>query len=198
MLFRSLAVQIAHHLGVARVIATGRNPAALAALRAIGADATITLSDDTDALEDACKREFSQGIDVVLDYLWGPSAQTLMVAAAKAGPDGVPIRFVTIGAASAPSIGSPSAALRSSSLTLMGSGVGSIGLPEDTRRDRRGVASGAARQTANRHHPGRAQRCGRGLGAWQQRFALGVHRLSGGGLVGAAMRPAVPLHPRIP
>ena len=73
-----------------------------------------------------------------------------MVAAAKAGPDGVPIRFVTIGAASAPSIGLPSAALRSSSLTLMGSGVGSIGLPEDTRRDRRGVAGGAARQTANR------------------------------------------------
>jgi hypothetical protein len=65
----------------------------------------------------------------VLDYLWGPSAETLIVAAAKAGPEAVPIRYVQIGAASGADITLPSAALRSSALQLMGSGIGSIPQP---------------------------------------------------------------------
>jgi hypothetical protein len=64
----------------------------------------------------------------VLDYLWGQSAETLIVAAAKAGKDAVPIRFVQIGAVSGRDITLPSAALRSSALVLMGSGIGSISL----------------------------------------------------------------------
>ncbi|HWY77477.1 MAG TPA: zinc-binding alcohol dehydrogenase family protein, partial [Verrucomicrobiae bacterium] len=68
------------------------------------------------------------GVDVVLDYLWGQSAEILIVAAAKAGKDEVPIRFVHIGAASGGNITLPSAALRSSALVLMGSGIGSIPL----------------------------------------------------------------------
>lgn len=67
-----------------------------------------------------------EGVDVVLDYLWGPSAETLIVAAAKAGKDAVPICFVQIGAPSGGNIVLPSAALRSSALVLMGSGIGSI------------------------------------------------------------------------
>jgi NADPH:quinone reductase-like Zn-dependent oxidoreductase len=67
-----------------------------------------------------------EGVEVVLDYLWGQSAETLIVAAAKAGKDEVPIRFVQIGAVSAGNIVLPSAALRSSALVLMGSGIGSI------------------------------------------------------------------------
>ncbi len=38
----------------------------------------------------------------------------------------MPIRFVHIGSVSAPNITLPSAALRSSAITLMGSGIGSI------------------------------------------------------------------------
>jgi hypothetical protein len=64
----------------------------------------------------------------VLDYLWGPSAEVLIVAAARAGKDEVPIRFVQIGAASGGNITLQSAALRSSALVLMGSGIGSIPL----------------------------------------------------------------------
>ena len=66
------------------------------------------------------------GVNIVLDYLWGLSAETLIVAAAKAGKDAVPIRFVQIGAVSGGKITLPSAALRSSALVLMGSGMGSI------------------------------------------------------------------------
>lgn len=50
------------------------------------------------------------------------------MAAAKAGKDVVPIRFVQIGAVGGGNIVLPSAALRSSALVLMGSSIGSIPL----------------------------------------------------------------------
>jgi NADPH:quinone reductase-like Zn-dependent oxidoreductase len=120
-------VQIAKYLGAKRVIATGRNLETLEQLMRIGADATISLSQSPKELEVAFMEQFGgEGVDVILDYLWGQSAETLIVAAAKAGKDAVPIRFVQIGAVSGGIIVLPSAALRSSALTLMGSGIGSI------------------------------------------------------------------------
>ncbi len=122
-----LAVQIAKFLGAKRVVATGRNLETLEQLMHIGADATISLSQSPKELETAFMEQFGgEGVDVVLDYLWGQSAETLIVAAAKAGKEAVPIRFVQIGAVSGGNIVLPSAALRSSALTLMGSGIGSI------------------------------------------------------------------------
>jgi NADPH:quinone reductase-like Zn-dependent oxidoreductase len=124
-----LAVQIAKYLGAKRVIATGRNVEALEQLMGIGADATVPLTQSPKELETSFKEQFGgEGVDIVLDYLWGPSAETLIMAAAKAGKDGVPIRFVQIGALSGGNITLPSAALRSSALVLMGSGIGSIPL----------------------------------------------------------------------
>jgi len=122
-----LAVQIAKHLGARRVIATGRDANALQRLKALGADETISLTQAPDELEEAFKAQFGgDGVDVVLDYLWGKSAEVLIVAAAKAGKEAVPIRFIEIGSASGRNITLPSAALRSSALELMGSGAGSI------------------------------------------------------------------------
>jgi NADPH:quinone reductase-like Zn-dependent oxidoreductase len=124
-----LAVQIAKYMGAKRVIATGRNVEVLEQLMGIGADATIPLTRSPKELETAFKEQLGgEGVDVVLDYLWGQSAETLIVAAAKAGKDAVPIRFVQIGALSGGNIVLPSAALRSSALVLMGSGIGSIPL----------------------------------------------------------------------
>jgi NADPH:quinone reductase-like Zn-dependent oxidoreductase len=124
-----LAVQIAKYMGARKVVATGRNVETLKALSVLGADVTIPLGGCGDAFEDALKEQFGgDGIDVVLDYLWGPSAERIIIAGAKAGKDAVPIRFVHIGAVSAPNITLPSAALRSSAVTLMGSGIGSISM----------------------------------------------------------------------
>jgi NADPH:quinone reductase-like Zn-dependent oxidoreductase len=124
-----LAIQIAKHLGAKRVIATGRDLAALEQVKALGADATISLLHSPEDLETAFMEQFGgEGVDVVLDYLWGKSAEILIVAAAKAGKDAVPIRYVQIGAVSGGDITLPSAALRSSALVLMGSGIGSIPL----------------------------------------------------------------------
>jgi NADPH:quinone reductase-like Zn-dependent oxidoreductase len=122
-----LAVQIAKYMGARKVVATGRNAEALKALASLGADVTIPLGDGGEAFEDALKEQFGgDGIDIVLDYLWGQSAERIIIAGAKAGKDAVPIRFVHIGSASASDITLPSAALRSSAITLMGSGIGSI------------------------------------------------------------------------
>lgn len=124
-----LAIQIARHLGAKKIVATGRRASAFDDLRRLGAHVTISLNQDRDTLEAAFGNEFRQGVDVVLDYLWGPSAETLLVAAAKAGPDAVPIRFVQIGSMGGSTIALPGAALRSSALELMGSGIGSVPLP---------------------------------------------------------------------
>jgi NADPH:quinone reductase-like Zn-dependent oxidoreductase len=122
-----LAVQVAKHMGAAKVIATGRNVEALKELRDLGADVTIQLGPAAgEELEDALQEQFHDGIDVVLDYLWGESAERVIIAGAKAGKDAVPIRFVHIGAVSAATMTLPSAALRSSAIELMGSGLGSI------------------------------------------------------------------------
>src|SRR5690349_2140403 len=117
-----LAVQSAKYLGAKKVIATGRNTEALKSLVPLGADLTIPLVENGEALEKAFLEPFHEGVDVVLDYLWGPSMERLLVAAAKAGEEGVPIRFVQIGGVSASNISLPNQVLRASAIQLMGSG----------------------------------------------------------------------------
>ena len=132
-----LAVQLAKYLGARKVIATGRNESELRRLKSLGADATIQFTLDADhpqgaeQYEQALIAEFAHGIDVVVDYLWGLSAQTIIVAIAKAVDDGHPVRYVEVGEASGEhTIELPGAALRSSAITLMGSGIRSVPLPK--------------------------------------------------------------------
>lgn len=119
-----LAIRIARHLGAARIIATGRDEAALESL---GADATISLRQTPDQLITAFKQHLPQ-TNVVLDYLWGSSAEALINAASGHGSQQAEprIRFVQIGAISGGNISLPAGALRSSGLELMGSGLGSV------------------------------------------------------------------------
>jgi NADPH:quinone reductase-like Zn-dependent oxidoreductase len=121
-----LAVQVAKHLGAAKIIATGRNIEVLHSLVAVGANVTIPLGENAAALEERFAEQFAAGVDVVIDYLWGKSAEALLSAAAKAATGTVPIRFVEVGTASGSDITLPGAVLRSSPIELMGSGVGSV------------------------------------------------------------------------
>ena len=116
-----LAVQIAKLLGANKVVATGRNADAL---KSLGADVTILLAADQPTLENSFREQFADGVDVVVDYLWGASAQTLLIAAAKS-IESRPLRFVQIGSSSGSEIALPSAVLRSAPIELMGSGLGS-------------------------------------------------------------------------
>ena len=124
-----LAVQIAKYLGAGKVIATGRNAASLESLKLVGADVTISLQQDEGNLGATFESHFREGVDVVLDYLWGVSARTLLIAAAKASTEAYPVRFVQIGAISGPDIVLPGAVLRAAAITLLGSGIGSVTLP---------------------------------------------------------------------
>ncbi len=128
-----LAVQLAKYLGAGRVIGTGRNEAELQKLLSVGADAVIPFQlgsgnpYEAKLYEQALTAEFAHGIDVVVDYLWGESAKTVIVAIAKSAEDAKPVRFVHVGAASGDlQVEIPSAALRSSAIQLMGSGAKSV------------------------------------------------------------------------
>ncbi len=128
-----LAVQIAKSRGARRVIATGRNPEALELLKALGADSTISLDQAPDALITALRNEITtNGVDVVLDYLWGPPAETFLAAIAQKGLDHAAprIRYVQIGNMAGPTISLSAATLRSSGLELLGSGFGSASLDQ--------------------------------------------------------------------
>jgi NADPH:quinone reductase-like Zn-dependent oxidoreductase len=130
-----IAVQLARYLGAAKIIATGRNVAELEEVKTLGADVVIPLSLDKPegikAYEDALIAEFANGVDVVVDYLWGQSAKSVITAVVKGVEDAHPVRFVQVG-----SIGGqdtlelPSSALRSSAIQLMGSGLKSVPLPK--------------------------------------------------------------------
>ncbi|MFP3505257.1 quinone oxidoreductase family protein [Burkholderia sp. SIMBA_062] len=143
-----LAVRIAKHLGAAKVIATGRNAVALEALLSAGADAVVSLQQDDADLARALEPHFRAGVDVVLDYLWGASAQTLLGAAAKATPGGRRLRFVQIGSIGGADLLVPGAVLRATAVELMGSGLGSVS-PAGLLAAVRGVfaAAGPARLT---------------------------------------------------
>ena len=122
-----LAVQIARYLGAGKVVATGRNADTLKALRGLGADAVIPLNQGNDALTNAFVREFEgHGVDVILDYLWGPSAECLLAAATAAGKTSRPTRFVQIGSAGGPAVSLHYSVLRSHPLEMMGCGLGSL------------------------------------------------------------------------
>jgi NADPH:quinone reductase-like Zn-dependent oxidoreductase len=131
-----LAVQLAKYLGAGKVIATGRNEKELEEVKKLGADIVVPFrlgmqnASGAKDYENALKQVFASGINVVIDYLWGESAKTIIVAIAKAVEDGTAVRFVHVGGASGEeNIELPGAALRSSAILLMGSGAKSVGLP---------------------------------------------------------------------
>ncbi|QNI30300.1 zinc-binding alcohol dehydrogenase family protein [Alloacidobacterium dinghuense] len=128
-----LSVQIAKRLGARRVIAAGRNPQSLDALKALGADAVISLTQERDALVSAFRTEIAEnGVDVVLDYLWGQPAEAVLAAIAQKGLKHATsrIRFIQVGNTAAPTISLPAATLRSSGIELLGSGFGSASMDE--------------------------------------------------------------------
>ena len=101
-----LSVQLAKFLGAGKIIATGRNEKELEEVKKLGADTVIpfTLGAQNPSgakdYEKTLKQVFASGVDVVIDYLWGESARTIIVAIVKVVEDGTPTRFVHVGAAS--------------------------------------------------------------------------------------------------
>ncbi|MBX8998459.1 zinc-binding alcohol dehydrogenase family protein [Klebsiella aerogenes] len=122
-----LAVQIARYLGAKKIIATGRNTQALAAL---AADECIDLTADEQTLNAQFAAASAGQIDVVVDYLWGRSAELLLPMLAKYTPGDKPVRYVQVGSLAGADIALNGAVLRAAPLQLMGSGIGSLSMPQ--------------------------------------------------------------------
>jgi NADPH:quinone reductase-like Zn-dependent oxidoreductase len=122
-----LAIQAARHLGAKRIIAAGRNVNAIARENV---DAIVALGEPEDAVREALIAEARNGIDVVIDYLWGRPTELVLDALAKTfKPSSTKsTRLVEVGESAGKTITLPGAVLRSVDLKLLGSGFGSVPL----------------------------------------------------------------------
>ncbi|QTH20941.1 zinc-binding alcohol dehydrogenase family protein [Rhizorhabdus wittichii] len=122
-----MAVMVARLLGAGRVVAAGRNRDVLAGL---GADATVDLSLPREDLVARFSAVIGDGLDVVVDYLWGMPAEALLESLTKgdlhAAGQATPIRFVSVGEMAGRDITLPSALLRGSRIELLGSGTANM------------------------------------------------------------------------
>jgi NADPH2:quinone reductase len=108
-----IAVQAARLLGAGRVVAAGRDPAALERAREAGADAVVDLRRHADLAEEFTAR--AEGpLDVVIDPLWGDPARAAMRAMAPFG------RLVQLGQSAAPELVVDSATVRGKPIDILG------------------------------------------------------------------------------
>lgn len=120
-----LALQLARFFGARRVIGAGRNVEALAGAQV---DAIIPLAEPEEKIREAFAAEVSNGIDVIIDYLWGRPTELLLDALTRSfNPRGSrSIRLVEVGQSAGPTITLPGAALRSVDLKILGGGFGAV------------------------------------------------------------------------
>ena len=116
-----LAVQIARLLGAGRIVATGRDAAALATLAELGVDAVINTDVPDDELVQAYRDAAGEGYDVVVDFLWGRPTRLLCESLIpKTFAIGKPTRLVQVGESAGESFELPARALRTSGLEIYG------------------------------------------------------------------------------
>ncbi|HEY4226132.1 MAG TPA: zinc-binding alcohol dehydrogenase family protein [Pseudolysinimonas sp.] len=121
-----LAIEVARHLGAARVVAAGRDPETLEKLTELGADTVVSLAGDP--VEAAARvGEAAADVDIVIDYLFGPTTQATIPALLSRRADrSAHLDWVQVGAITGPEITIASAFLRGADIALMGSGQGSV------------------------------------------------------------------------
>jgi len=121
-----IAVQVAKHYGAKKVIVTGRNEQSLQSLIALGADELVSVKQDDETFVAKIKEIHSNTpIDIIIDYLWGHTAELILSALKGKGSFTHKTRFVSIGAVTGDKIQLSAENLRSVDLQLSGSGLGS-------------------------------------------------------------------------
>jgi NADPH:quinone reductase-like Zn-dependent oxidoreductase len=120
-----VAVQIAKYIGAKKVIVTGRNPGSLNDLLLLGADEIISVMQDDESFKKQLSAIHTQTpIDIIIDYLWGHSAELILSCIKGKGHFNNKIRFVSVGSMMGDTIQLSAAILRSIDLQLTGSGLG--------------------------------------------------------------------------
>ena len=121
-----IAVQVAKHYGAKKIIVTGRNEQTLQSLSALGADETVlTTQGDEDFIAQIKDIHSNTPVDIIIDYLWGHTAELLLAALKGNGSFTHKTRFVSIGSVTGDKIQLSAENLRSVDLHLSGSGLGS-------------------------------------------------------------------------
>lgn len=121
-----VAVQIAKHYGAGKVIATGRNEQSLQDLLELGADEVISVKQEDEQFIAQLKAIHTiTPVDVVIDYLWGHTAEMILASLMGKGSFTHKTRFVSVGSMTGDLIQLSAANLRSVDLQLTGSGLGS-------------------------------------------------------------------------
>jgi NADPH:quinone reductase-like Zn-dependent oxidoreductase len=123
----NIAVQNALALGASHVIAIGRNPKALESLA--GENRTLVgLSGHQDAGVTAIADAIAQHRpSTVLDFVWGKPAEAVFAALTRSGldEDHNSIAYIEIGESAGTTAAIPATLLRSTAITIAGSGAGS-------------------------------------------------------------------------
>ncbi len=120
-----VAVQIAKHYGAKKVIVTGRNEESLKELLDLGADEIISVVQDDEHFIAQLKAIHAEGpIDVIIDYLWGHTAEMILGCLKGKGNFTNRIRYVSVGSITGDTIQLSAANMRSADLQLTGSGLG--------------------------------------------------------------------------
>jgi NADPH:quinone reductase-like Zn-dependent oxidoreductase len=121
-----LAIQVAKHLGAARVVGAGRDQRVLETLSALGADAVVSLCGDPHDVAAQLGAAAAE-VDVVVDYLWGKPAEDAIMPLLMARADrSRALDWLQIGSVAGPTVALPSVALRSANFRVLGSGQGSV------------------------------------------------------------------------
>jgi NADPH:quinone reductase-like Zn-dependent oxidoreductase len=121
-----VAVQIAKYYGAKKVIATGRNQQSLNDLLELGADEIISVKqEDEEFIAQLKQAHANSPIDVIIDYLWGHTAEMILACLMGKGSFTQKTRFVSVGSMTGDLIQLSAANLRSVDLQLTGSGLGS-------------------------------------------------------------------------
>jgi NADPH:quinone reductase-like Zn-dependent oxidoreductase len=121
-----IAVQLAKHYGAKRVIATGRNEQSLKELLSLGADEIISLKQSDENFAGQIKNLHNENpVDVVIDYLWGHSAELILSSLKGNGGFSHRTRYVTVGGMINDTITLSSSILRGTDIQISGSGFGS-------------------------------------------------------------------------
>jgi NADPH:quinone reductase-like Zn-dependent oxidoreductase len=120
-----VAVQIAKHYGAKKVIVTGRNPQSLTDLLSLGADEIVSVAQsDEDFKAQLAAIHANTPIDIIIDYLWGHTAEMILACIKGNGSFTNRIRYVSVGSMMGDMIQLSAANLRSVDLQLTGSGLG--------------------------------------------------------------------------
>jgi NADPH:quinone reductase len=117
-----VAVQTAKLLGAARIVAAGRDDAALERARERGADAVVRLDEGVD-LAEAFREACGGSPTLVFDPLWGEPVRAAVEAAAQGA------RIVNLGQSAGPETTLRSGAVRGKALQILG--YQNFGVPRD-------------------------------------------------------------------